>query len=163
MPLTLSLVDKGIEHMNHFFEVLKKNYCIYHLYERSLFFLQTLFSIYPHYSSEIRKYFISLCKLKWNKVKLLSHVQLFGDPTDCSLPCSSIHGIFQARVLGCHFLLQGVFQTRWSNLALLHCRQMLYCLSHKGSLIYSSFSFSSRLGFQETLNLVLQSNIKSSP
>ena len=44
MPLTLSLVDKGIEHMNHFFEVLKKNYCIYHLYEKSLLFLQRLFS-----------------------------------------------------------------------------------------------------------------------
>ena len=29
-----------------------------------------------------------------------------GDPMDCSLPGSSIHGIFQARV-GCHCLLQG--------------------------------------------------------
>ena len=27
------------------------------------------------------------------------------DPMDCSLSCSSIHGVFQARV-GCHFLLQ---------------------------------------------------------
>ena len=32
------------------------------------------------------------------KVKSLSHVQL-RDPMDCSLPGSSIHGIFQARVL----------------------------------------------------------------
>ena len=32
------------------------------------------------------------------KVKLLSHVQL-SYPMDCSLPGSSIHGIFQARVL----------------------------------------------------------------
>ena len=32
------------------------------------------------------------------KVKSLSLVQL-SDPTDCSLPGSSIHGIFQARVL----------------------------------------------------------------
>ena len=32
------------------------------------------------------------------KVKSLSHVQL-SDPMDCSLPGSSIHGIFQARVL----------------------------------------------------------------
>ena len=30
------------------------------------------------------------------------------DPMDCSLPGSSVHGIFQARMLGvgCHFLLQ---------------------------------------------------------
>ena len=32
------------------------------------------------------------------KVKSLSHVQL-SDPMDCSLPGSSVHGIFQARVL----------------------------------------------------------------
>ena len=31
-------------------------------------------------------------------MKSLSHVRL-GDPMDCSLQCSSIHGIFQARVL----------------------------------------------------------------
>ena len=31
------------------------------------------------------------------------------DPMDCSLPGSSVHVIFQARVLGCHFLLQGMF------------------------------------------------------
>ena len=35
---------------------------------------------------------------KWKvKVKLLSHVRL-SDPMDCSLPGSSIHGIFQARM-----------------------------------------------------------------
>ena len=34
------------------------------------------------------------------KVKLLSRVQLFVTPwTDYSLPGSSIHGIFQARIL----------------------------------------------------------------
>ena len=33
------------------------------------------------------------------KVKSLSHVQLFSDPMDCNLPGSSVHGIFQARVL----------------------------------------------------------------
>ena len=38
--------------------------------------------------------------LPWFKVKVksLSHVRL-SDPMDCSLPGSSIHGIFQARVL----------------------------------------------------------------
>ena len=32
-------------------------------------------------------------------LKLLSRVRLFANPMDCSLPGSSIHGIFQARVL----------------------------------------------------------------
>ena len=35
--------------------------------------------------------------------------------------------------VGCHFLLQGIFLTQGSNLGLPHCRQILYCLSHKGS------------------------------
>ena len=36
---------------------------------------------------------------KWKvKVKSLSRVRL-SDPMDCSLPGSSVHGIFQARVL----------------------------------------------------------------
>ena len=35
---------------------------------------------------------------KRKKVKLLSRVQLY-DPMDCSLPGSSVHGIFQARIL----------------------------------------------------------------
>ena len=31
-------------------------------------------------------------------IKLLSHVQLFSNPMDCSPPCSSVHGILQARI-----------------------------------------------------------------
>ena len=40
------------------------------------------------------------------KVKSLSHVRL-SDPTDCRLPGSSVHGIFQAKStgVGCHCLL----------------------------------------------------------
>ena len=34
------------------------------------------------------------------------------DPMDCSLPGSSVRGILQARILKCHFLLQGVFQSQ---------------------------------------------------
>ena len=35
--------------------------------------------------------------------------------------------------VGCHFLLQGIFPTQGSNPDLLHCRQILYHLSHQGS------------------------------
>ena len=55
------------------------------------------------------------------------------DPMDCSLPGSSVHGIFQAMVLDCHFLLQGIFPTQGLNPGLPHCRQTLYRLSHQGS------------------------------
>ena len=37
---------------------------------------------------------------------------------------------------GCHFLLQGMFLTQGSNPCLLHCRQILYHLSHQESPIY---------------------------
>ena len=50
-------------------------------------------------------------------------------PLDCSLPDSSVHGIFQAIVLKCHFLLQGIFLTQGLNPGLPHCRQMLDCLN----------------------------------
>ena len=35
--------------------------------------------------------------------------------------------------VGCHSLLQEIFPTQGSNLGLLHCRQILYQLSHLGS------------------------------
>ena len=68
------------------------------------------------------------------KVKSVSRVRLC-DPMDCSLSGSSVHGIFQARVLEwiAIFLLQGIFPTQESNLGLLHCRQTLYRLSYQGS------------------------------
>ena len=46
---------------------------------------------------------------------------------DCSILRSSVHEIFQARVLEWVFLTQG------SNPDLPHCRQTLYHLSHQGS------------------------------
>ena len=35
--------------------------------------------------------------------------------------------------VGSHFLLQGIFPTQGSNPGLLHCRQILYHLSHQGN------------------------------
>ena len=47
--------------------------------------------------------------------------------------------------VGCHFLFQGIFLAQGSNLGLLHCRQTLYCLIHRGRYIISTPSFSSGL------------------
>ena len=73
---------------------------------------------------------------KW-KVKLLvpQSFPTLCDPMDCSLPVSSIHGISQTKILEWVaipfsrriFLIQGL------KPGLLHCRQILYCLSHPGS------------------------------
>ena len=50
------------------------------------------------------------------------------DPMDCSLPGSSVHRIWNTGV-GSYSLLQRIFPTHGSNPGLLHCRQILYCLS----------------------------------
>ena len=42
--------------------------------------------------------------------------------------------------MGCHFLLQGIFLTQGSNLGFLHCRQILYHLSHQGSVAVRSWT-----------------------
>ena len=36
--------------------------------------------------------------------------------------------------VGCHFLVQGIFPIQGLNLGFLHCRQILYLLSHQGKL-----------------------------
>ena len=38
--------------------------------------------------------------------------------------------------VGCHAFLQGIFPTQGLNSGLLHCRQILYHLSHQGSCVY---------------------------
>ena len=59
----------------------------------------------------------------------------FCDPMDRSPPGSSVHGDSPVKNtgVGCHALLQGIFPTRGSNPCLLHCRQILYHLSHQES------------------------------
>ena len=44
--------------------------------------------------------------------QLLQSCLILCDPMDYNLPGSSVHGILQARVLGCHALLQGIFPTQ---------------------------------------------------
>ena len=58
-----------------------------------------------------------------------------SDPMDCSLPGSSVPGIFPGKStgVGCHFLLQGIFLTQGLSPGLLHCMQMLYSLTYQFS------------------------------
>jgi len=56
------------------------------------------------------------------------------DPIDCSQPGSSVHGVFQARIMEWAAIpfSRGSSQPR-SNPGLLYCRRILYHLSHQGS------------------------------
>ena len=58
------------------------------------------------------------------------------DPMDSNLSDFSVHGILQATVLEWVAMpsSRGFFLTQGSNPGVLHCRQTLYHLSHKGSL-----------------------------
>ena len=72
---------------------------------------------------------------KHNKCLLV--VQLYPtlcDPVDCSPSGSSVHGIVQARILEWIAIpFSRIFLTQGLNPSLLHCRQILYHLSHQGS------------------------------
>ena len=64
-----------------------------------------------------------------------SSVQLFSTPWTIYIshqaPLSM--GFPSNTGVGCPFLLQGIFLIQGSNPSLLHCRQILYRLSHQGS------------------------------
>ena len=68
-----------------------------------------------------------------------SHV-LLCESIDCSLPGSSVHGDSPGKILEWRegdSPLQGIFPTQESNPGLLHCRQILYHLSHQRSPCYN--------------------------
>ena len=76
------------------------------------------------------------------KVKVAQPCLTLCDPVNYT-----VHGILQARILewGSLSFLQGIFPTQGSNPGLLHCRRILYQLSHKGSpriLEWVAFPFS---------------------
>ena len=69
------------------------------------------------------------------KVKLLSWVLLFATLWTVAHQVPPSTGFSrQGYWSGLPFLLQEIFPTQGLNPGLLHCRQMLYCLSHQGSL-----------------------------
>ena len=71
---------------------------------------------------------VGLCLITQSSPALCNHL-------DCSPPGSSVHGDSPGKNtgMGCYALLQGIFPTQGLNPGLLHCRQILYHLSHQGS------------------------------
>ena len=84
----------------------------------------------------------------WYNVHLRVEVKSESERVSHSVMSNSLqpHGLQPSRLLypwnspsknpgvDCCFLLQGIFPTQGSNVGLLHCRQLLYCLSRQGSL-----------------------------
>ena len=85
----------------------------------------------------------------WLMSKNLMVAQMIGKwkSVSCSVMSNSLrpHWLQPARLLcpwnslgkntgvGCHFLLEGLFLTQGSNLCLLHCKKIIYHLSHQRS------------------------------
>ena len=63
----------------------------------------------------------------------LQSCRTFCDPMDCSLPGSSVLGILPTRILKLPCPFPGDLPDPGLNPHLLHCRQILYWLSHQGS------------------------------
>ena len=112
------------------------------------------------------------CSLSWfsggcfhGSVCTLTHLcPTLCNPMDCSLPGSSVHGISQARKLGCYFLLQGIFPTWGSNLSLLHRQVDSLPLSHLGELLgMFIFFYDKKLAssvYWKDLKLVTQHSVR---
>ena len=104
-------------------------------------FLSFLFFKMPHPPAPApdQIFFLNLMKPSsfWKGSESVSHLAM----SDCLWP----HGLQPVRLLcpwnspgkntGGTFLLQGIFLTKGSNPDRPHCAQILYCLSHQGSLI----------------------------
>ena len=70
------------------------------------------------------------------------------------------HGLYSPRNspgqntgVGSSFLLQGIFPTQRSNPSLLHCRQILYQLSHKGGWVWLKIKIWGSFGSRETFDV----------
>ena len=88
----------------------------------------------------------------------LSHVRLC-DPMDCSPPGSSVHGIFQARILEWVAIYysrrSSNSRTVQTHIFCTSCfdRQVLYCLHHLGSPTWDYFKFSAWDFSEHSMNL----------
>ena len=81
------------------------------------------------------------------RAKTLQSCLTLCDPMDCSPPGSSVHGILQARIME----WVALFLTQESNWGILHCRQILYQLSHNVFLFYWYLNMSESVyGFENS-------------
>ena len=94
-------------------------------------------SWYPVYQWLANNCSLKILRSLKMKVKVAQSCPTICNPMDCmDYIVHTVHGVLQARILGwvgSLSLLQGIFLTQGLNLGLLHCRQILYQLNHKGS------------------------------
>ena len=92
----------------------------------------------PGKNTGVGCHFLLQCVKVKSESEVTQSCPTLHDPMDCSPPGSSIHGIFQARVLEWGAI---AFLTLGSNLCLTHRGQVLYCLSYPSSNTFHFFLF----------------------
>ena len=115
----------------------------------------------------IKKVFFNSNSAKYSAVffccvQLLSHVLLFVNPWTVAHQTPYPWNFSGKNTgVGCHFLLQEIFPTQGLNLCLLHCRQILYHLSHPGSVIIDALNLNDSVHILlTTLNPMAIPNLK---
>ena len=83
-----------------------------------------------HQNKHFHTFKMCMCAVLLSNERVCSVPQLCPtvcDPTECSLPGSSVHRNFPGKNtrIGCHFLLQGIFPVQGSNPHLIHTSQNL--------------------------------------
>ena len=94
--------------------------------------LQLLCPLHCRQSLYVLSHEGTLTQREW-KCESLSRVQLLATPWAVALQDCPWDSPGKNTWVGCHALLQGIFPAQGSNPSLLHCRQILYHLSHQGS------------------------------
>ena len=79
----------------------------------------------PGKNTGVGCHFLLQCMKVKSESEVAQSCPTLSDPMDCSLPCSSVHGIFQARVL------------EWGAIAFSRARRhpLLYLQNHSGTLV----------------------------
>ena len=109
-------------------------------------------------------FYVKKTKCACLKVKVAQSCPTLFDPMD-PIPYSPWNSPGQNTGVGSLSLLQGIFPTQGSNPGLLHCRRILYQLSHKGHLRileWGAYPFSN-WGLLHCRCILYQLNYQGSP
>ena len=142
-PLNIDLIFRNIPKEFRICWLRKSNLFIFSYAFMSLVKSESLVNVRECTRQDENSTFLSsrcllyILRKKKESAKSLSCVQLFEIPwtADCQDPlCMGFSS--KNTGVGCHFLLQGISQPQGSNPGIVHCRQILYCLSHYGGYIW---------------------------
>ena len=107
----------------------------------------------PGKNTGVGCHFLLQCMKVKSESEVAQSCPTLSDPMDCSLPGSSVHGIFQARVLEWGAI---AFSKQWLKRCLLSC---ILCLLDKYTWMANKHVKCTTLNMRASLNILLQSSL----